>query len=482
VTLTNRLSLFFVSALAVVLVGFSLAIYVIAARYVQRHLAEHLQTALDTLTASIEFDGEGAGFNAQERRVNLGSSLWNEAPVWLVCDQDGAILAQSSQPETTRLLGVCKEHHYDTSHDEKEERWQVSPWLIGRRWFAAAPPDGEARFPDPDRKIDDEVPRRLFVAVGVPRTGGEALLRKLATALGLLSLGIFAVGLVSSRAVCSRAIAPVRDMAKAARELQLAETPLRLPLVSAKDELGELHQAFNSLLDRLHDAWLRQTHFTTDVSHQLRTPLAAILGQIEVSTRRPRNTEEYQTVLGTVHDQAAQLKRIVESVLLLARAKSGVPTQLDETIDLAVWLPKHCESWKQHPRFADIQHSSDVPLNCWVRCAPALIEQLLDILLDNACKYSPVGSPITISTKTTPERVFVLISDQGFGIASHELPFLFTPFHRADDARLRGISGTGLGLSIAQRIATWLTGELTLESTTPSGTTFRLSLPRIRAH
>src|SRR5438045_9495412 len=112
-------------------------------------------------------------------------------------------------------------------------------------------------------------------------------------------------------------------MAYHIRLMSAANLDDRLPDVQSRDELDELSRSFNGLLDRLQESFERQRRFTGDASHQLRTPLTAILGQLEVALRRERPAEEYQRVLAQVHERAGHLRRIVESLLFLARAAAA---------------------------------------------------------------------------------------------------------------------------------------------------------------
>src|SRR5262249_48106755 len=149
--------------------------------------------------------------------------------------------------------------------------------------------------------------------------------------------------------------APVTRMAAAARDMGAADLSLRLPDAHTPGEVDELQRAFNGLLDRLQEAVEQQRRFTGDASHQLRTPLTAMLGQLDLALRRDRPTEEYRRVLSEVHTQAGRLRQIVESLLFLARAEAEAEPGEMEMVDLSAWLPEHLASWNGHPRTADIR-------------------------------------------------------------------------------------------------------------------------------
>ena len=175
----------------------------------------------------------------------------------------------------------------------------------------------------------------------------------------------------------------------------------RLPVPGTGDELDDLGRVFNDLLDRLqgafdrlNDVLERQRRFAGDASHQLRTPLAALLGQVQLARRRDRSPEEYRRVLDRVHDEGTRLRQIVESLLLLAEP-GGTRIEL-EIVDLRGWLPEHLARWSGHPRAGDlrVEVEDDRPLD--VRVHSPLLAQLVDNLLDNALKYSPPGSPVVV--------------------------------------------------------------------------------------
>ena len=123
----------------------------------------------------------------------------------------------------------------------------------------------------------------------------------------------------------------------------------RLPVPRTDDELQDLGDAFNGLIARLQEAFERQRRFTGDASHQLRTPLAVMLGQIEVSLRRDRSAEDYRRVLSLVHDQAAHLGQMVEMLLFLARADAEAELPGLESIDLAAWVDAHARDGPHIP-------------------------------------------------------------------------------------------------------------------------------------
>ena len=279
------------------------------------------------------------------------------------------------------------------------------------------------------------------------------------------------------RWTCRRALAPVSRMAKAARSITATNLDQRLPTTQTKDELGELGIAFNGLLDRLQDSFERQRRFTGDASHQLRTPLTAMLGQAEVALRHDRTTSEYRAVLERVQDQALELRQIVEMLLFLARADAEACPPPCEPVTLRAWVGDYLARWSAHPRAADLRLDLPADDELGVEANQPLLSQLLDNLLENAWKYSNRGSPVTLRLRREGGIVTLSVEDAGSGIPAEDLPHIFEPFHRSAASRRQGVAGVGLGLAIARRIAVALGGSLNAESVLGQGSRFTLRLP-----
>jgi heavy metal sensor kinase len=451
-TLTARLSLFFLAALAVVLIGFSATLYLLARTYLYRQIENRLEAALDVLSATAEVKPDGVEWEADERPVTLAAPPGEEWVAWQVCDNRGRMI-DGRRRET--FAG------------------DVSAWRVRNRRLPAE--DREARSVEEVNK--DNKYSFIMLAAGLPLQPVNTILRNLLLLLGGLSMLLWLSAALLGRRLCRRALTPVARMATAARALSAAESGWRLPVSVTGDELQELGRAFNDLLARLHESFQRQARFTGDASHQLRTPLTALLGQIEISLRRPRAAEEYQQTLTVLHRQALQLRQIVDSLLFLARADADAKSPQLELLEMRAWLREHLASWSGHARAADLHRQTSADSPVWVMAQAPLLRQLLDNLLDNACKYSAADSPITVSLAQESGIVSLTVTDAGRGIANEDLPHIFEPFYRSEQMRRQGVSGLGLGLAVAQRIALALGGTLRVESQPGHGACFTLQMP-----
>jgi signal transduction histidine kinase len=250
-----------------------------------------------------------------------------------------------------------------------------------------------------------------------------------------------------------------------------------LPSPATGDELDALANSFNGLLDRLHHEFERQKRFTGDASHQLRTPLTALLGQLEVARRRDRTVAEYKRVLDDVHAEAKKLCQIVESLLFMARAETDAGRPDLQLIELVSWVRAHIGEWSSHPRQSDLCTQIDLDAPAWVQVHSPLLGQLVDNLLDNACKYSAPATAIVVRLWRESDTVALAVEDRGFGLMDDDIPHVFEPFFRSAEARRRGASGVGLGLAVVQRIAAVFGGAISAESAPGQGSRFVLRIP-----
>ena len=470
-TLTTRLTVVALAALAVVLAGFSTALYVVASDHLHRRADDRLAAAVNVLVAAAEVKPDGVEWEPAERRLLVGPGAGGDGVVWSVTDAGGNAVDKAVPADAADFLADAAAHLRETQQPAKKVRWQKGRWLVRQERVDAANP---ALAFTPPAGPEQKHPA-LVVTAGTSLEPVRATLRELAAVLATVSLAVWVLAAVAGRAVCRWALKPVTRMADAARDMTAADLAVRLPTAPARDELADLAAAFNALLGRVQEAFERQRGFTAEASHQLRTPLTALLGQVEVALRRERDGAEYQRVLGSVHRQADRLRKVVESLLFLARsdADAGLPNR--EAVDLGAWLPEHVlTGWAGHPRAADIRVEA-TPTKADVH--PVLLGELVDVLVDNACKYSPPGTPITVRVGPVGAGAEVSVEDAGVGVGEADAARIFEPFVRSAEARRRGVDGSGLGLAVAKRIADAHDGRLAVTSTPGRGSRFAFRLP-----
>lgn len=474
-TLATRLSLFFLAALGLVLVGFSATLYGLAHSHLSRQLEERANAALATLTAAVELEDGHLEWDSQQRLPAFRAGSAGGPLAWGVFDEAGRL--KDGLGDASLFAGRTEPLEPGEQVSE-EVTWQGVPWRVVRRtvWAEDLRDRPETEAPRPAGQLAKNQYRLLVLTAGVPVAPVHATLRTLAIVLTVLTLALWTAAAFGGRWLCARALAPVTRMAQSARSITAADLSRRLPDVRTGDELEDFGRAFNDLLSRIQDSFERQQRFTGEASHQLRTPLTAMLGQLDVALRRERAPEDYRRALGSVRKQVVQLQQIVEMLLFLARADAEARLPALERLDLGAWLMGHLESWQGHARRADIRPEviADGPL--WVKAHPSLLGQAVDNLLDNACKYSAPGSPIFLRVGRDGEEVSLAVEDEGHGIAAEELPHVFDLFFRSADARRRGIGGVGLGLAVTRRVIAAFGGRIEVSSQPGKGSRFVITL------
>jgi signal transduction histidine kinase len=476
VTLTRRLTLFFLASHALVLVGFSVALYLLANRHLHRQLEDRLVAAAHTLASAAEIGPDGVEWELSARPHALAPGGFGDQLEWAVATDSGRIVDRSAQAGLEPLLAASDAAFQSGHRNPRRLDHAGHAWQITRIRVEPGTSIAKVDRPRPGAPAHEVNYSALVLTVAVPLDPVLATLRTLAATLAVLTLAVLFVALLGARAVCRRALVPVSQMAVAARSMGAADLTSRLPTPSSADELADLGAAFNGLLDRLGEAFERERRFAGEASHQLRTPLAAVIGQVEVALRRERSPEEYRRVLDCVLSQAERLRRVSEALLFLARSEADAGLPGRERIELNAWTIERLRGWRDHPRAADLTFEP-ADESIAVRVHSDLFGELLGVLLDNAFKYSRPGTPVVVRIGRTAANVWLEVEDRGDGIAPDDRARLFRPFFRSESARRQGVAGAGLGLAVATRIAAALGGAMTVESEVGRGSRFRVTLP-----
>jgi len=316
------------------------------------------------------------------------------------------------------------------------------------------------------------------VLVATPLDGTEATLRRLRTLLLWTIPAVLVLASLGGYWISRRALAPVDDITLAAKSIGIQNLSQRLNVPATGDELQRLSETWNDMLARLESAVKRLSQFTADASHELRTPVALIRTTAELTLRRERSPDTYREALRQVVLESERTSRLVEDLLLLARADAGLPALSLERLDLSPLVRDVCQQGQVLAEERHLQISTEAPEDpVYVEANDPALRRLLLLLLDNAVKYTPAGGRITISVGSDPAGTTVAVRDTGIGIADSALPHVFERFYRADESRNRDAGGTGLGLAIAKWIAERHHASLEAESVVGEGSTFRVRFP-----
>lgn len=290
----------------------------------------------------------------------------------------------------------------------------------------------------------------------------------------LLLLAASGVGYWLSR----KALAPVDALARTARTISGHNLSSRLEPLHTGDELQRLSDTLNDMLARIESAFLRITEFTADASHELRTPIALIHTEAELALRRSRNEPEYREALQHILQEAERTAKLIEELLALARTDSGSEALDLRPMNMLATVRDSAAKWKQVAALRSLQfeeRSEARPLT--VMGDENALRRVVDILLDNAFKYTPPPGKVIVSAVEKNGHVAVRIEDTGIGIAPEDQSRIFERFYRVDKARSRAFGGAGLGLAIAQWIVQLHKGSITVKSELGRGSVFDVYIP-----
>jgi two-component system OmpR family sensor kinase len=322
-------------------------------------------------------------------------------------------------------------------------------------------------------------PNDVTVAIVVSSSSAplEDTKRRLLLTLLAGSLLLVVVGGGLAYVVIGRTLRPVREIAELARTISERDLHQRVGARAGADEIGELVRTFNLMLNRLEAAFESLHRFTADASHELRAPLAVIRSQVEVALNQPRNADEYQRVLRSVVKQVEHLTAIAEELLLIARADAGVLQATRTPIDVADFVHEVAARWQAVAESRHFTLAVDAPDAGVVGGDAPLLTRVLDNLLDNASRYAPELSTVTLAARQDGDEWVFEVSDQGPGVEPQQRARIFERFARADSARTRDGGGAGLGLALGAAIAAAHGGSLRLVDHAGPGATFQLRLP-----
>lgn len=324
---------------------------------------------------------------------------------------------------------------------------------------------------------------RAFTATtGIPIHDVVKTLSVFRSYLLMVAPMLFLVAAAGGYWLSRHALAPVDALVRTAADISGANLNRRLPKLETGDELQRLSDTLNAMLARIEAAFQRVTEFTADASHELRTPVALIRTEAELALRRSRGETEYRDSLRHVLLEAERTTNLIEQLLSLARADSGREALDMQPVDLRDTVRCATESWQQVASIRNLDFSASIDGDHpFVLGDETVLRRLVNILLDNAFKYTPTPGSVTLSLEHDGEHALITVQDSGVGIAEDEQEKIFERFYRVDKARSRAQGGAGLGLAIARWIVTQHSGSITVKSMPGGGSTFCVQLPAIAA-
>ena len=290
-----------------------------------------------------------------------------------------------------------------------------------------------------------------------------------------LPVALFLVGL-GGWIVAGRALRPMRVIASTAELVTARGLEQRIPLSTEDPEIARVIQVLNRMMDRLENSFKQATRFSADASHELKTPLAIMQGELENALQEAAPDSREQQVFSGLLEETQRLKTITGGLLMLARADAGQLKPALENVDLTAMLEGILEDTRVMAVESALNFEAVLAPGVAVRADPVLLRTALLNLFVNAVKYNETGGTIRTILESRDGTALLTIGNSGPGIPACDHDRVFTRFHRVDAARQRQVDGVGLGLSLAREIVRAHDGELELLESRPGWTSFRLRL------
>jgi len=437
------------SVFLAVLTGF-LAYYVLITR-LEQQLDRELRTGAETLTEKFRASDQGV------EQISAETAQYS----YQLMNDSGNIVRTSADLAGTLI---------PTTNRSQEALQTRRP-----TWETLDPGTGRVRIVDVP--FTDSSDKLYLLRVVAPLAFIEGVRSEFSSVLLWVVPLIAFAGAVSAWLVLRQALLPVRQIGLAAQRITASNLPASLPLRGSGDELDQVSSAFNSIINEMHVASQRMWQYLSNISHEMRTPLAALRAETEVALRWARTEDEYRQVLSSNIEELDRITKTVSEMLELARAEAGqveVTHKTENVTELARAAIGAMEALAaQRGVTLHIEEAPDVI----AEIASEHVLRLLLILLDNAIKYSYAPGDVRVAVRERSGWALIMVTDKGRGIAAEDLPHIFERFYRSQGGRTREIEGAGLGLSHADWIVKAHQGKIEVDSKVGHGTRFIVWLP-----
>ena len=278
--------------------------------------------------------------------------------------------------------------------------------------------------------------------------------------------------------ITKRAFRPINNIVKTANDISAQKDISRRIEITPdakEDELHHLSLTLNKMLDKIENLIMQEKQFTSDASHELRTPISVILAQGEYLLDIAKDEKEKE-LAQTIVDKSKQVSKLVSRLLLLARIDQNRQKFNKEKVDMGVLIDVAVDSMKDLAAQKDILLFSNVPEGTIVNADESLLLSAITNLISNGIKYGKESGHVSVSASKNGDKTEIIVADNGVGISKEHIDKIWTRFYRVDDVRNDEYGSNGLGLSMVKSIIELHGGEITVKSTLGQGTEFRIIL------
>lgn len=476
-------SLWHTAVLAAVLGCFSLLLYVTIASSLARDVDKTLALQVEGATESLF-----AFWRAQRAEAGFGPGNWSDAPgdtFAIELEQGGALVSQWA--EKTGQFNIRSMRLISSGGEVLAESPPLASWQLPLTEQALATSQRGHhlyetfwRKPEHIRLLTRPVfaGNRVLYTVQLATSLNErdvALLRLRIWLLALIPLTLLLVG-TANWLITRMALGPISQMVARAQQFLSEQLHEQVDIPRTRDEFERLSIALSEMLTKLERSFRRLRQFSAAAAHEQRTALTVIKGEIGVTLRKPRKAEEYREMLERHLTAVNEIIGTTEQLLRLAQWEAVYETIDHRPVELGELARRMCGAFQPlaDKKQVTVVCAADGPL--WVDGEERLLERVLSNLVDNAIKYAPERSRVTVAVEPRGEDACLSVKDQGEGIEPSRIPELFSRFFKPNLSP-DGTSSTGVGLGLCRWIVESHHGRIDVVSVPQAGTTFTVSLP-----
>ncbi|MBY4823301.1 heavy metal sensor histidine kinase [Herbaspirillum huttiense] len=452
-SLTVRLTALFALASTAVLVGLGLLIMSTVAKHFTDQDEQLLEKELELIRMVVNERGAGAITST------FGEALHNHPGFFVhISSIDGrpmySTLADATQPILAAAKRVASGHSFAVNAGQHQEFQAIKAYLK-----------------------DDKSSEQLQVIVAVDTEIHDHFMRNFQTTLILYVAGSAVIVVLLSWWAARRGLAPLRAMSDKVQAVSSHNFGERMPIETLPVEIADLAAKLNAMLERLQQDFHRITNFSTDIAHELRTPITNLLTQTDVVLTQQRTNEAYRDTLSSNAEELQRLARTISDMLFLAQTENGISLPSYEPLKLQDEITELLDFYDAlaEEKGVNLQLTGDAI----VRGDRLMVRRALSNLISNAMRYTPAAGSIAVSIARSEGDVLVAVENDGPEIPEEHLPHLFDRFYRADKSRTKlDTDSAGLGLSITQAIMRAHQGNVTVRSS-QGKTRFTLRFPNM---
>lgn len=325
-------------------------------------------------------------------------------------------------------------------------------------------------------KIDFNPNHKIIIEVGTTKDILGASLENLLYILSFIVPIILIFSIIAGNFLIYKSFAPIQKVLEELKSINASDLSARLKNSNNQDEINQLITEINNLLIRLESSFERISQFSSDASHELKTPLTIIKGELEIALRKDRNIDEYKQSLKTSLEEVIVIEQTINDLLFLAKnEKDLITTNMEEILYFDEIIDESINEVKNFAKINRIKIKFELLETIEFKGYSNLLKIAIKNILKNAIQYSHANSEIIVKSYKKNELFYISIQDFGIGIPSNEQEKIFEKFYRTDRSRNKNSGGTGLGMSIVKKIIDIHKGSIQLESVENVGSTITIS-------